>query len=590
MEESVVLVPFSPLRLSYSGMKDTAKCIEVDLRMNRVYVASAAAGVFVWNFSSREPLALLEHSEWVNSVRCFPPPFNSLTQEESDELFPLQRSSLPGSSPNAVNSRTGTKYVLTASENGVIFAWCPHTFIIQARVRPGSAAITELLLAPVKNEEDRFITADGFLCYAASLRHVYVLRVTPEFQLLHDLVHEGQVLCITHFGGAFSKSLLCGQDNGCIAVWHLSSGEYEETVHYPIDAPDIEADSQCAEIHSPELDDIENLVTQTFRFNRRRSKAYRDKKLFLQRKTNKKKYIRTIALELDSFYMRDAGNNTIGFRDAVTLSGRERAPLRDSKTSLSASSSGESSTPTNARTSSSDREDCSVWDEGTHRVQGSQWGGGGPLKGEEEPQTSHGDIPSTSTFDLRRVTCLATTAGDARQSQRFYSGHGTGEVLIWEATFPDQPFLLLKKVQVFEFGSWVWNMQPLEVAREEEVLNEPFQPSPPSVLLQLCVWGDSGAVRYIQAADHVVVIEGPGFLSTCSYFIRTCKLNIRGEKEKLRTIDLRCRVAATLSSSVARQRPIVRPAAYYLLMGNFEGRIEVFDISNLVAKLRRAGQ
>lgn len=595
MKENAALAPFSPFRLPFSGMRDTAKCIEVDLSMNRIYVASAATGVFVWNFCTRDPVGVMEHNEWVNSVRCFPPPYNSLSQEDYDEMRSLVSSGLPGfSSPYIQHSKSGTRFVLTASEDGIISSWCPYTFIVKQRIRPGSGAVTALQLAPVQNDEKRFITADGFLLYAASLRHVYVLRIAPEFQLLHDLVHEGQVLCMTPFNGAFSKCLLCGQDTGCIAVWHLSSGQYLSTVHYPADAPDIEKDSKVAVIHSPELDDIHNLVRETFYFNHRRSKAQSDKRIFVQKEKNQKKYIRKMKLELDSLYVESDEAKFTQVRKSMNEGEKKRSLSTSSTTTVTTtrrSSQMGSIRNTSARhTTATSREyqlDDGASGTGTRETPDSTRKS---IPANKKLNLSFSDTLSSSVFDLRRVTCLATGAEDAKQSNRFYSGHGTGEVLIWEATFPDQPFLLLKKIQVFEFGSWVWNMQAMEVGKEEEVHNEPFQPYPSAVTLQLCVWEDSGAVRYIQAIDHVVIIEGPGFLCTSSYFIRTCKMNFRGEKERVRTIDLRCTLGATLSSSVVRQKSIIRPAAYYLIMGSFEGRVEIFDISNLVAKLRRAGK
>lgn len=580
MEDSAEVDPFGPLCLSYSGMKDTAKCIEVDLRMNRVYVACAAAGVFVWKFFSRQPLALLEHKEWVNSVRCFPPSSNSLTQSESDEMFSVENSTSPCPSPPDSSSfplQSSPKYVLTASEDGIITAWCPHTFLIKERVRPGSGALTALHLAPVENDDKHFATADGFLCYAASLRHVYVLRVTPVFQLLHDLVHEGKVLCLTHFDGSFSCTLLCGQDNGCITVWHLSSGKYLTTIHYPSDAEDIEKDSKCADIHRPVLDGEENLVTETFNFNCCRSRAFRDGKQFMQSEREEEKYVQTISSSLDPFYLDRAVGECTSTNYLCKRRNTESSACTDSRNSREASS---------RSTSESDWLEDSfssiVSDKYMHKVSCRRRKS---TSLHENHVASQVEIHESSTFDLRRVTCLTTTPTDAKQSNRFYSGHGTGEVLIWESSFPNQPFLLLKKVQVFEFGSWVWNMQGLEVAKDEEGFGEPFVAFPKSVILQLCVWADSGAVRYIQAVDRVIVTEGPGFLSTCSYFIRTSKLKIRGEKEKVRTIDLRRSLSETLSSSIARQKP----ASYYVVMGSFQGRVEIFDISQLVAKLRREG-
>lgn len=580
MEDSAEVDPFGPLRLSYFGMKDTAKCIEVDLRMNRVYVACAAAGVFVWNFFSRQPLALLEHNEWVNSVRCFPPPSNSLTQSDSDEIFSVENSTPPNLShldSSSVPLQSAVKYVLTASEDGILSAWCPHTFLIKERVRAGSGALTALHIAPVENNDKHFATADGFLCYAASLRHVYVLRVTPVFQLLNDLVHEGKVLCLTHFSGSFSSNLLCGQDNGCIGVWHLSSGEYLSTIPYPADADDIEKDSKCADIHRPVLDDEENLVTKTFNFNCCRSRAYRDGKKFMQLEGEEQKYVQTISSSLDPFYIQRVVDDPTSPNSLGKRRNTEGSACTDSRSSLDASSRSTSESDLTENSFSSSISDKYVHKESSRRRKSASL--------HENYVTSQFGTRKNLTFDLRRVTCLTTTPTDAKQSNRFYSGHGTGEVLIWESSFRDQPFMLLKKIQVFEFGSWVWTMQGLEVEKEEESPIEPFVAFPKSVILQLCVWADSGAVRYIQAVDRVIVTLGPGFISTCSYFIRTSKLNLRGEKEKVRTIDLRRSVNATASSSIARQKP----ASYYVLMGSFEGRVEIFDITQLLSKLRREG-
>lgn len=522
---------FAVVRLPYHGIKDTAKCIEVDLSMNRLYVACNAGGVFVWDLVTHQPFALLKHEQWVNAVRCYPPrnTFDAGEEEQYSQSPPI---------------------VLTACENGVLSAWCPTTFLIKARVRPGTGPLTDMHIARVEKHTKKFITRGEFLCYVVSLRHVYVIQVLPEFQVLHDLVHEGVVLCLQAHHSLRTQSLLCGQENGCISLWSLSSGRYECTLEYPPDAKDIADDSKIASIHRPSLGE-KGAVAHTFTYNKCRSKAQHEKESvrFEDTPLEVVKYIHTMPGELDPFFFKNPVENEL---------------LRVSP--------------------------MGVWQ---------SWFSSSVTMNASASNVGASDS-NTFTYDLRRVTCLAAGARDSRKSNRFYSGHGTGEVLIWEVTFPRQPVMLLKKVQVFAFSSWVWRMQAMEVPRTEDP-NEPFSADPTKpVFLQLCVWGDSGAVRYMQATGKVVVTDGPGFLATSSFFWRGPQMDLRcGQDTNLQkklsksveklpssTVPGEEHPGENASGNASLSSQTSTKTGYYMIMGSFEGRLEIFDVLPIVEKLR----
>eukprot|EP00796_Vickermania_ingenoplastis_P005357 gene5357-3853_t len=519
------LEPFACVRLPYNGVKDTIRDIEVDLEMNRLYAACNAGGVFVWNLATHQPFALMKHDQWVNGVRCFPPKVD--LAERSTTTSPT------------------TQLVLTACENGVLSAWNPMTFLIQSRVRPGTGPLTKLLLARVDRHTKKVVTTSDYLCYVASMRHVYVIRVSPEFEVLHDLVHAGFVLCMTPHHSPRTQSLVCGQDNGSISMWSLSSGKYECTLDYPPDSKDIIEDSKITSIHKPHLED--KGVTHTFVYNRQRSAMQKNPALQMNITDTTEetaKYIRQMSLELDPFYVSHPEQN-----EALNKSSKQ-------------------------------------WWQGL-------WPPGADPHRASSPLQQEDDM---MVYDLRRVTCVVATPRDSTKTHRFYSGHGTGEVLIWEASFRRQPVLLLKKVQVFTFGSWVWHMQAMEIPRVEDPFERFSVDLDRPVALQLCVWGDGGAVRYIQATGRVTVTDGPGFLATSSCFWRGPQFDLRhaltifpvktGKSAEPQENQNGAGVLGTAAQRAAQQEEEELRVGYYMIMGSMEGRVELFDMTGLVEKLR----
>lgn len=542
MNSTDALSPFVSMRRAYNGAKDTIKSIDIDLELNRLYAACASGGVFVWNLSNQQPFALMKHEQWVNSVRCYPPKRDSIL-------------------PSVDAGRSANEVVLTACENGVLSAWNPITFLVKRRVRPGTGPLTAMILARMEKQSKKFVTTGSYNCYVASLRHVYVIQVEPDFLVLHDCVHRENVLCMVPHHSYRSQCVLCGQSDGTISCWSLSTGQYECSVEYPSDAADIEEDAKTPTFHSPTLGP-KKIVEHTFAFNSERSAraVYREPRFSIDNTPEEvDKYFRTIEVDIDPFYFKKAPEPAPETAAPATVDPGYRTPeqwqllLNDTE-----------SEATTEKGPPSEKEPNSV------KIPTS-----GP-KAATDPAAlwSINEADKNITFDLRMVTCLVSTCRDSIKTHRFYSGHATGEVLVWEAAFKHQPLMLLKKIQVFSFGSWVWHMQAMEVARSENPGEVYVEDPNRLVSLQLCAWSDSGAIRYLQTTTRVVVAEGPGFLATSSYFWRGPELHSRRNLEE------------SVSQQSEQSEGISKAATYYMIMGSMEGRLELFDLTSLVARLR----
>lgn len=541
--------PFSVFRKSFLGMDGTAKCVEVDLEWDRVYVGCTKGGVYVWNLTSFQPISLLKHPHWVNAVRCFPPASNvdiSRSYAEAEKSKKCQES-VTSSSNNIVFS-TKTTYVLTACENGVLSAWTPSNYVVKSRIRPGSGPLTDIHIVSA-SEECELSGSNGDVqnlyrcaCYIVSMRHIYIVKISYEgcMHLERNLVHEGTILCVTSLHTSQMTALLCGQDNGSISVWCLASGSCDDTLDYPPDSPELDEDTLSSSIHSPEWNDDEGIVTNTFEFNRYRSEVGKKgaRVILKDHPLEALKYIYRMPSQLDAMYTKPVSTEE---EFCAALSQPIKLPAK--------------------------------WNS--------------LLPPNYLPMVPQGNEGEPLVFDLRRVTSLVAPRELSPVSlcpTRFYSGHGTGEVIIWDAVFA--PFIvLLKKVQVLPFGSWVWHMQGLEVEvelSEEEslglqhtsssLLGEREEPHRTCTVLQLCVWGDNGAVRYMEASkETLAILDGPGFLSSSSFFWKKVSHFSFQVKEE----------------PVEAAKMVKKKEHYFIIMGNFEGRVELFDLACVVSKLHK---
>ncbi|CCW69502.1 unnamed protein product [Phytomonas sp. Hart1] len=585
------LSAFDPLRTPFVGPNDVIKCIEVDITGDRVYAATWGNGVYVWELFKRRQLALMYHPDWVNAVRCYPPLSNtSKMNNKSEEQYTSVLEYLQAKDLNELTSEgegvkkplyaqdvlcapaVTTEWVLTGCEDGVISAWCPVTFRIRSQCKPTENPITQLILAkgprsttlvPSSSFYDNNVNKTNkkmnlkempgapFLCYALSLDNVFVIHVQSGLQCIHKLSHPEYCTAVEILTTPSMRCLLVGQESGSIKCWTLSGDnfEYKETLHYPAGEVDIDEDAEKSnEIHAPQMVNMRNILTNTFSYNLRRSTDRSDPGIRLSLDEQRSRYEMHIPASMPWDDMR---------KGSYTLT-RERV--------LSS-----------------------------------------------ELSEDH------LTYDQRRVTCLLVPKRGSALNCRFFSGHATGEVLVWQSIFENQPILLVKKIKLFDSPKrWVWNMQTIEVSvssawlveelsANKESKNDIFLPinylqegnskNVEVFFYQLVVWADNGQIVYLQVGKDIHKTDGPGFMATASYSysIENASKDPPNEMETQSTLKAKNKVSKTV-----RRLPPLAPGKgnssmkkcitgqYFIIMGNAEGRLEQFNISNVVTKLLHA--
>lgn len=615
---------FDGLRLPYKGAPDTVKCIEVDVRANRVYAGCYSGGVFVWELKTHRPVAVLRHPQWVNVIKCYPPLDNSVTQDSKLALLRLRQRDerLMGKEAAAkkhagmqrfferlaqessvLNSRT--ELLLTGSEDGVLSAWCPVTFRIREQYKPGHGPLTTMQFgsgpqAMMLANETGSIPP---LCYVAAMEWICVMRVFPTFQLIQQFKHRTFITALECLPSTRLPTLLVGQEDGAIVCWSLDSWRHSGTLVYPSREEDIENDGRRAALVMPRLDVANCKVEDTFAYNKRRCENPRHNGLSDNRPPQ----------ELEDLYR-------------VTIS-----------TTVD------------------------------------------PYLKEQLRQPGHvsrvADLPDSVTlpylhYDRRRTTCLASGQITSVVSHRFFSGHATGEVLLWEASLTGYHFFLLKKVPVYTgLRRWVWHMNTLEfpisailpsttdpASRKQKVKTKGggrgsggeasskedlLLPSPCTMqekrafFLVLMVISDTGNVQLLTFRRRVVRQAGPGGLSTASFYWFGSHIepprqkDIEGRKEdeddatgstsflsapaatsqtvasfdcpSATTTTLELTASAAIPLSEHNRSPRQQPARHldnsgsdpltaphhYVMMGTFEGRIERHDVTAVVNRLMR---
>lgn len=629
---------FEGFRCAYRGAKESVNDIDVDPHGGCLYAACSSGDVCVWDVDSQKMRARLRHSQWVNAVRCFPL-CNSAASGAVAAPAPTQLPQPPPESTTAAASPTGTntaqlcadivihhdiRWALAGCEDGVVAVWCPVTYRMQSTCKLGDIAITALQLLPDPEPGSTSGLDDGpAICCAASLRDVYVLRVSvtsSELQLLRALKHQTDVTAFTYVAPSASQlapQLVVGQEEGTLCVWNCQTWTYADSMPYPANELDVAADA-CRSptlMHEPvyELGRLQ----KTFRYNRRRCNCASDQAAIDEEEAAAvaaaAKGGAATALE----YNREvAAGVTVGALDLVELHcGAAAHGLRQ------------------------------AW------LQQHQNGGGAVAR------------PEAWRYDARRVTCLAASVsfvGGASAHSYLYSGHATGEVLLWGSLRQDVPLLLLlKKLILFKPGTWVWHLCAVPTLQTSFAQAPPSQnaaagargggrgigKSPKSRLgragkgaaaaaadsgsplsvyspgrgpgssqatthvspLDLIVWSDAGSVEYVSARKRTVLHRaGPGFVSSaaCSWTGPTIVASSPAQSS-LASPSTRGTAspasAASPAASSPAQSPRLRGAArkapqhvfsahQYLMMAGFDGRIERYDVTQVLGLVKSSGK
>ncbi|KPA86375.1 hypothetical protein ABB37_00565 [Leptomonas pyrrhocoris] len=615
---------FDCLRCAYHGATDSINDVDVDPHGGRAYAASCNGDVLVWDVATQQLQAQLRHSQWVNAVRCFPLANSAASSSSwpSSSSTGASAAKVPSSSPvkfttagtsdsAALDARyadvctqSEIRWVLTGCEDGVVVVWSPMTYRTQSFCRPTASAITAMQLLPFpakpaissegspqavgdarasgKQESSR--VDDAALLCAASLRHVHVLKVTaatPELVLLHSLQHTVLITAVmpVFTSAALPTPLLAvGQEDGTLCLWNCADWLYHDSLPYPAGESDVDADARLAPatVHEPQLE--HGAVLGTFAYNQRRCNSYQ------------------------------AGDPEAERVAAPRV--QEQAFQREMPGAIS----------TDAAALVEHR--CGLLPSDLQHVL--------HLAGPHESVDGCDAIPFPTEFryDARRITCLASGTGCSRGSHtHLYSGHATGEVLLWGCLKKDVPFLLLKKILLFKPGAWVWRMcamKPLvtslrvnsetaaaaeggkkdqlksKVLRGKAALAAKSNASPSSPSkgglnslyfspLELIVWSDGGSVEYVSTHKNKLTHrEGPGFMASAA----TCWIGDvfpdRGIKGAARPGD---KTTAASPKNAAEVVPLSSLVAHqYTLVGNFEGRVERFDVSNMMGLAKSFGK
>lgn len=616
---------FDSLRCAYRGATDSINDLDVDPYGGCAYAASCSGDVLVWDVVTLQLKAQLRHVQWVNAVRCFPLA-NSAAASSSlmsnaaavdvPSLRAYESTSSPAAaavvSPTTANSTTldsfadvrsrrpEIRWVITGCEDGMVCVWSPMTYRTQRTCQPTRNAITALHLVPYtknhsKNSANTSPTADAaaqtrdadtpgltddaaFLC-AASLQHIYVMQVnsaTPELVLLRSLQHTVLITAVTPVCTSASLSsplLAVGQEDGTLCLWNCVGWFYEDTLPYPAGESDVDADARLSPgtLHEPQWE--HGMVLGTFAYNQRRC----------NRATNGDVATAAAAFVNASAYQREMPGAVPA--DAATLVERLGSPLPPALQRV-------------LQLAGPSRQNA----------------------GRQDP------IPLATVlrYDARRVTCLTsnTSLSSGTPNTHLYTGHATGEVLMWGYLRQAVPLLLLKKIILFPPGTWVWHLcalRPLvtstctiattkggkaanakpKVLRGKAALNAKFNASAASPTgglstlynstLELIVWSDSGAVQYVSSHNKQLTHqEGPGFMASAATswiseaLTEEAHSTTASQDTKAAIASPKAVVDAAVSSSVV--------AHQYVLMGNFEGRVERYDISQLMRLVKSLGK
>ncbi|TPP47998.1 WD domain, G-beta repeat family protein [Leishmania donovani] len=308
---SCVASAFDSFRCAYRGVNDSVNDVDVDPSGGCLYAACSSGDVCVWNIQTQKLRVRLRHPQWVNAVRCFPMCNSAASSATSLQPPPAANPAAAAAGRadcDALNADLvvshDIRWVLTGTEDGVIAVWCPVTYRMQSICRPGRAAITALQLIPETSpcaaekanasKMEHCTTGARFrrastkvndgpaICCAASLRDVYVLRVTTassELALLYAFQHQGLITALTYVAPSMSLStplLVVGQEEGTLCVWNCATWAYHDTMPYPTGEADVTADARDdpTSVHEP----VYRLgrVFKTFLYNRRRCNPLSD--------------------------------------------------------------------------------------------------------------------------------------------------------------------------------------------------------------------------------------------------------------------------------------------------------------------------
>ncbi|CAJ1993144.1 WD domain G-beta repeat [Leishmania donovani] len=631
---SCVASAFDSFRCAYRGVNDSVNDVDVDPSGGCLYAACSSGDVCVWNIQTQKLRVRLRHPQWVNAVRCFPMCNSAASSATSLQPPPAANPAAAAAGRadcDALNADLvvshDIRWVLTGTEDGVIAVWCPVTYRMQSICRPGRAAITALQLIPETSpcaaekanasKMEHCTTGARFrrastkvndgpaICCAASLRDVYVLRVTTassELALLYAFQHQGLITALTYVAPSMSLStplLVVGQEEGTLCVWNCATWAYHDTMPYPTGEADVTADARDdpTSVHEP----VYRLgrVFKTFLYNRRRCNPLSDQAAVEEEAAaaapvDSPDYIGVVPASVSA--------------EAIDVLERKCGILPYSAKQAFVEQQQQQQEPDDTRFPAALR----VW-----------------------------------RYDKRRVTCLAASPNptSSNPNSYLYSGHATGEVLLWGSVRQEMPLLLLlKKIILFKPGVWVWNLcavatlhtsasQPFEQRRgakaaakllsrlEKNKANEGARrkaatPTPtrharagaPSPLetthvspLELIVWSDGGAVEYVSTRKrHVLHRQGPGFVCAAACAWSGPTITPLPAAEPVNTFDNGRAGAATSSTEAASKRSggaargsrsaSAFSARQYLVMAGFDGRLERYDVTEVLELVKSSGK
>jgi WD40 repeat protein len=614
---------FDTLRCTYGGATDSITDIDVDPHGGCAYAATCSGDVLVWDVATQLLKVQLRHSQWVNAVRCFPLANSAASVVSSTDascvgagstgvpLAAALHSTLTAASDPATGARvvkgcgqSEIRWVLTGSEDGVVAVWSPMTYRTQIVCQLCPSAITTLQLMPygskqaiyIKNSiqatvsssggladnactQDPIGRSDAALLCAASLHHIHILQVTsatPQLVLLRSLQHTTLITAVMPVctSAALPTQLLAvGQEDGTLCLWNCTNWLYHDTLFYPAAESDLDEDARLSPdtVHEPLFE--RGAVLSTFAYNRRRCNPCSGGS------STAAKQLPTPQVSGQGYQRHMPGALTAA---AAALVERRFGPLP------------------------------STLPRGT----------AGQLGGDLSP------LLAELRYDARRITCLASTTDGCSASQtHLFSGHATGEVLLWGCLKNGVPFLLLKKLLLFKPGAWVWRMcavKPLVAAPcASEATTETSKASTsksksllhgkaavkakanaaavPSMgglktlyysPLELVVWSDGGTVQYVSTHNQQLTHrEGPGFMaSAAACWIGETFAKVSSGTGAVQNTRAASVVAPPRKAADAVGAPPSLAAHQYVLMGNFEGRVERYDVSKVMGLVRSVGK
>lgn len=520
---------FNHLRTSYNGAEDRISDVDVDIVRGRVYAASFSGEVLIWDLETQKLHVILRHPHWVNAVRCYP-------RCSASQPMPTNTSVKASEADRARRNSTAAQWILTGCEDGVVSAWCPVTYRILQALRPGHGPIVHLHLPASVAAKD--------VCCAVSLSQIFIIKLSaPQWTISNILKHPAACTAVASLLSLSNAGvLLVGQEDGSIRVWNMEDWSYSYSLMYPSNERDIDEDAKLPVVKMPTLSAAG--VSGTFQYNLRRC----------------------------------ADPKRLGFAGADLTEAAAAEMYRATMPGGLSKRAGE------------------VARQHFGPLPTAYWSNTPNEVSEEEKEEV---LPSLLEYDRRRVTCLSVSQYHEALTSRFFSGHATGEILLWAALRKEVPILLLKKIPLFPANTWVWHMCALDgkevlhpsvshrLSGEERrktmrssakrrsssksndnlgsVTRQSTSFGGSSVFgqgrLEVLVWGDSGSVKYIGAKKDILVLDGPGFLSTAACCWSSPTLPVAGNTS----------IEASGTSG----------GRAHVVMGNFEGRMEQFDITEL---------